>query len=356
MSARLDSTDYENAYRLGMASIQFTFYAELKWVGIESSYSVALEPVDRQYELLIQMARSLSRAIPRNTRAVCLDNLTRNLTTAIAAYRIQWPLRDDMSWIEEVEVMEEGRHGAEQQVLQQSPMVTPDWIEFRGSLQRFADALPPVLRDLVDLARLIFRECYNCNTESAPVGRTGSSRLTTSAAELHDRLRRLLMALSQRSIEFSRLACDLRDVDEWGVFERLQSLHQNVVSLLKQNQQGNRASEDQSEGRTADGEEVILASQHSSVQRAWRLYNYAVERMPRSIRPGGHTDQQVYTFLQNLISSDTGQQTHLEDFQLEPFNNWSRYLRDARKALCRQKNSSRSGRTGRSIVTREGSE
>ena len=274
--------------------------------------------------------------------------------TAIDTYHIQWPRRDDMRWIEEV--IEEGRHGAEQQVLRQSPMMTPDWIEFRDSLQRFVDALPPVLRGLVDLARLIFRECYKCNAESASVGRTGSSRLTTSAAELHDRLRRLLKGLSQRSIEFSRLECDLRDVAEWCVLERLQALHQDVVLLLKQNPQGNTACEDQSEGRTADGEGVILESQHSSVQRAWRLYNYAVERMPRSIRPGGHTDQQVYTFLQRLISSDTGQLTHPEDFQLEPFNNWSRYLRDARKALGRQKNRSRFARTGRSIVTREACE
>ena len=101
--------------------------------------------------------------------------------------------------------------------------------------------------------------------------------------------------------------------------------------------EGARADQDQA----GTGQAVLesLDSLAPSRQKALGQYLDAVRKFPQL---DGASDREVYNWVVK----------HSDGDRLPNFDTWWRYLRQARRATGRNKNSSRSGRAGRSIVRR----
>ena len=96
----------------------------------------------------------------------------------------------------------------------------------------------------------------------------------------------------------------------------------------------------------ADREELIQGMKRS-VRLAYLGFAYAESKAGKRL-----ADQEAYQLLaEEGIPGDAGDRGELTEFRLPSFITWARQLRDARKALCEQKYTRRSGRPiGKSIV------
>ena len=117
---------------------------------------------------------------------------------------------------------------------------------------------------------------------------------------------------------------------------------------------GAKAGKGEGDGGTGSDKtrEELLAELQSSDLKAYYTYAWAERKL------GTTTDRQAHQWLMDNVLPDERDSpelaTKLAGYKLPPFDNWSRYLRSAGKALGEQKHSGRAGRaTGGSVVQGE---
>jgi hypothetical protein len=269
-----------------------------------------------------------------------------------------------------------GKHGARLPSGKLHPGLTnPEWLDrFKAHIQfahnseralmtelRIKPLHPSSLRACAAYAHLIqLRDFLIDSEDSAPpseCGRYGGPEAIhqayQDACELFVKADRLLKAGKQVVFPIKTLAyirALLEGTDPNAALDDADRLIA-AVQPAKQRKEGGQSAD--AESRQQEGEK----STEVDAQR--RVPSRTVKRLPPAREKA--FSQRKWAIEQNAEFSDETTdhevykwlEEHLDEDKLPTFASWSRYLRDVRLAQGESKYSSRQGRTGRSIVSRE---
>lgn len=330
---------FEQSFRLGEAVVLFFFQAEYCWLHASDPDTPVPEIVDTRLGQLRQLISDLRRLFHPRARKHLWDGLLLQFDSAWQEYVCRWGSAEHRDAIDRMRIDRDSEWDFDlvQNVVRKSPVASPAWHELREKVSKIMDALPPILRDLARLGELATKSSWWSTTDPDESERNTVSQQQFVTVIVNERLQKSLRGLRRKLPAIRGIECNLAGMEFDQALSSLNMLRSQLLNELQrhatelENPLKARAVAVESEPHLKPCEKLAIQS-----------YNFAIENMDLSESSSVPTDKDVWHWLREN-----------SDDEMPSFENWSRYLRAARRAHELPRKNARRIETSRSVVRAE---